>query len=80
MIKNDSLVVSRPYTAAQLRDVFDFCQKEFERFLGFLEWIDGLPDPHRAVQLRAAKDLYRKKKEAASVRSLESPEEPKEPR
>lgn len=37
-----SEVLQRRYMPDQLREIWDFCQHDFERFIGLLEWLDTL--------------------------------------
>ena len=39
---NDGSVIQRRYSVDELRDLWRFCSRDFERFLALLVWIDGL--------------------------------------
>lgn len=42
MSKNSTHVIKRQWTTDQLRQVFAYCQSDFDRFISLLVWLDGL--------------------------------------
>lgn len=38
----DGKVLMHSYTFQQLRDIWDFCQHDFDRFISLLEWLEDL--------------------------------------
>lgn len=49
------------YTTEDLRALWEFCQHDFERLLGLLEWLETLPHPSRSEQVEGAHFIYRAK-------------------
>lgn len=51
----------KSYTSDQLRDVWAFCQHDFDRFIELLEWLDKLRRHSIKTQIMALKTLRRTK-------------------
>jgi len=49
------------YTKEDLRAIWDFDQRDFERFIDTLVWLDKLSSASREEQLKAARHIFRKK-------------------
>ena len=48
-------VITKPYTARDLRVCWEFCQHDFERFLELLFWMESLDAKERSTQLETAR-------------------------
>jgi hypothetical protein len=51
------MTLQRRYSPDDLRAFWSFVQRDFERFLEFLVWLDSLPAGDAKVQIKAARWL-----------------------
>lgn len=49
--------VRRAYSDETMRQAFEFVQRDFERFLELMRWLDALPDASLKAQVGALEDL-----------------------
>jgi hypothetical protein len=51
-IKTDGSAIQRAYSVEDLRELWDFCQQDFDRFLALIVWLETLPDRRAAGRKR----------------------------
>ena len=61
-VNRESHPLRRIYTPQQLRDLWDFCQHDFDRLIELLLWLDELDEPNARLQLDSARSLFLHKK------------------
>jgi hypothetical protein len=49
--KSDGSAIQRSYNLDDLRELWSFCQHDFERFLALIMWLETLPD-RRAAKVK----------------------------
>ena len=48
----DGSAIQRAYSVEDLRELWDFCQYDFDRFLALIVWLETLPDRRAAGRKR----------------------------